>query len=55
MKRTDNVPGQVAAGFFATNMLVPLCAAYTVVRPTITWSGTRYWKQGGRVVRVQRQ
>jgi len=46
---------QVAAGFFATNALVPICALYTVVQPAITWSGTRYWKRGGRIVRVQRQ
>ena len=46
---------QVAAGFLATNALVPLCAAYTVLRPDITWSGTRYWKRNGRIMRVRRE
>lgn len=45
---------QVWAGFIASNALLPLCAAYTVLMPHVDWSGTRYWKQRGRVVQVQR-
>ena len=45
---------QVWAGFVANNALLPLCAAYTYIAPSVVWSGTRYWKRRGRVVQVQR-
>jgi hypothetical protein len=45
---------QVWTGFVANNALLPLCAAYTYVAPSVVWSGTRYWKRRGRVVQVQR-
>lgn len=44
----------VFMGFWATNALVPFCALYTVMRPSITWSGITYWKSEGKVVRVIR-
>jgi hypothetical protein len=45
---------QVWAGFVANNALLPLCAAYTYIAPSVVWSGTCYWKRRGRVVQVQR-
>lgn len=45
---------QVWAGLVANNALLPLCAAYTYIAPSVVWSGTRYWKRRGRVVQVQR-
>jgi hypothetical protein len=45
---------QVWVGFVANNALLPLCAAYTFLTPSVVWSGTRYWKRHGRVMQVQR-
>lgn len=33
--------------------VIPLCIAYTFVTQHIDWSGIRYWRAGGKVVRVQ--
>ncbi|KAI3425799.1 hypothetical protein D9Q98_007774 [Chlorella vulgaris] len=39
-------------GFYVNNAVIPLCIAYTFLTKHIDWSGIRYWRQGGRVVRV---
>lgn len=31
---------------------MPLCIAYTFLTSHIDWSGIRYWRKGGKVVRV---
>lgn len=41
------------AAFVASNALLPFCMAYTFCTTHIDWSGVRYWRRGGRVVRVQ--
>ncbi len=46
---------QVWAGFLANNAVLPVCATYTFLAPHVDWSGSRYWKRRGRVVRVQRR
>lgn len=40
------------AAFVASNALLPFCMAYTFCTTHIDWSGVRYWRRGGRVVRV---
>lgn len=42
-------------GFCISNAVLPMCAAYTWFMPDIVWSGVRYYKHNGRVVRVQHQ
>ena len=44
---------QVWLGFLMNNAILPLCMVYTVVQPHIDWSGVRYYKSKGRVVRVE--
>lgn len=40
-------------GFYISNAAIPLCITYTFATSHVDWSGTRYWRQGGKVVRVQ--
>ncbi|KAF5834628.1 nucleotide-diphospho-sugar transferase [Dunaliella salina] len=35
-------------------MLMPCCFAYTLLQPAVVWSGTRYFKSKGKVVRIER-
>ena len=42
------------AGFLLNNAALPVAAAATLALPAVTWSGVRYRKRGGRVVRVER-
>ncbi len=46
---------KVWAAFLFTNAVLPLCAAYTWLAPDVVWSGVRYHKRGGRIVRVQHE
>lgn len=39
-------------GFYLNNAVMPLCIAYTFLTSHIDWSGIRYWRKGGKVVRV---
>ena len=32
--------------------VIPLCIAYTFLTTHIDWSGIRYWRRGGKIVRV---
>ena len=38
---------------FPLPAVIPLCIAYTFLTSHIDWSGIRYWRRGGKVVRVQ--
>jgi hypothetical protein len=42
------------AGFLLNNAALPAAAAATLASPAVVWSGVRYRKRGGRVVRVER-
>ena len=33
--------------------VIPVCIAYTFLTSHIDWSGIRYWRRGGRIVRVR--
>lgn len=41
------------AALLVENLLIPFCMAYTAYSPYIVWSGVRYCKQGGKVVRAK--
>ena len=45
---------QVWLGFVINNFLLPFCMLYTFFQPHIEWSGIHYYKEGGRIVRVER-
>ena len=42
------------SGFLLNNAALPFAAAATLASPAVVWSGVRYHKRGGRVVRVER-
>jgi hypothetical protein len=44
---------RVWAGMVLEKMLSLAGLAVTMFKADITWSGVRYWKSGGRTVRVQ--
>uniref|UniRef100_A0A7S3VJX6 ceramide glucosyltransferase n=1 Tax=Dunaliella tertiolecta TaxID=3047 RepID=A0A7S3VJX6_DUNTE len=35
-------------------VLMPCCLAYTLLQPAVVWSGTRYFKSKGKVVKIER-
>jgi hypothetical protein len=39
--------------FCISNAVLPVCAAYTWLKPDIVWSGVWYNKKNGRIVKVQ--
>jgi hypothetical protein len=45
-------PHSPTAFFFPYAAVIPLCIAYTFLTKHIDWSGIRYWRSGGKVVRV---
>lgn len=38
--------------FYLNNAVIPLCIAYTFMTSHIDWSGIRYWRKRGKIVRV---
>ncbi len=38
--------------FWISNALLPVCAACTWLKPDVVWSGVRYHKKDGRIVKV---
>ncbi len=40
-------------GFLINNTVLPLCVVYTVMQPHVDWSGVRYFKSQGLIVRVE--
>ncbi len=49
------VPAVLSAdtpSLLAPPAVMPLCIAYTFLTSHIDWSGIRYWRKGGKVVRV---
>lgn len=46
-------PALQPACAYHLSAVIPLCIAYTFLTRHIDWSGIRYWRAGGKVVRVQ--
>ncbi|GMH45669.1 hypothetical protein BSKO_13632 [Bryopsis sp. KO-2023] len=44
---------KVWLGMLVTNGLLPICALYTFLEPTVSWSGLKYYRRNGKIIRVE--
>jgi hypothetical protein len=53
MRKRLSIP-KLLLGMLLQNMILPLCAAYTMLKQDVQWGGVKYFRQNGRVRPVRK-